>query len=52
MERMKFEDSIGYGKVDGEMRSEIHAVTVVLVRDPEMTLGYRMISAYPDGTVK
>ncbi|OII04055.1 hypothetical protein [Curtobacterium sp. MCBA15_008] len=52
IESIKFKESIGFGKVDGQMQSDIRAMTVVLVKDARSTLGYRMISAYPDGTIK
>lgn len=32
---MKFDDVVGFGRVDGVMRADITAVTVVLVRDPD-----------------
>jgi hypothetical protein len=49
---MRFDDPIGYGEVNGIWNPEIRALRVVVVRIPDDSAGFRIVSAYPDGTVK
>lgn len=49
---MRFEGIVGFGEVNGEWKSDIRVLRVVIARAPEAPGGFRIVSAYPDGMVK